>query len=192
MSRYFEFSTTSTGLLRYFAEDMPLHDGEMPTRFRAVKGFRVDGKPIQLRDESLPERTLQACREAVQLKRRGIMIDCIGFVALLSGHDFGQYPDGAHLTLPRVGGHPYDPQHDQFSDAPVNLLREFEDEVWYVHSMYPAHTLTTPSYIHKLGDGPLCFSTLNDAQRMYGSDAADTMPVLRILYTGEEAPEHHF
>lgn len=184
MSRYFEFSTTSSGTLRYFAGDMALHDGEMPTRFRAVKGFHIDGEPVQLRDESLPERTLQAFHEAAQLQRRRITIDCIGFVALLSGHDFDQYPDGAYLTLPRIGGRSYDPQHDRFSDSPVNLRREFDDEAWYVHSMYPAHTPDAPLYIHKLGDGPLSLSSLEAAQHMYGTEAADIMPELKITQIG--------
>jgi hypothetical protein len=181
MSRFIEFTTSPDN--PYVAHSGgAVHDGEIPTRYHAPRGIRIDGEPIAFSDASLHEKLYRALIVGEQLRTRSGIIDCLAFVALMQGSDLGKpRPNGLFSLYPSSESR-HIASNDIENDFPVNIGHAYHDKrVQYVHSLYPAHLPNHACYIHKLGDNePVCLSTLDQAHQMRGTIIAHPMPELRV------------
>ncbi len=178
MSRYIEFATSAENPHYRFSKGIPVHDEKLPSRFLGLKGIRIDGKdPLIFQDASIEENLHRTPFEIKRFQAKGAVIDCLAFVALMSGLCLGQsQTDGRFIfedtTLPvNINS------DDLTNSYPLNLGIDFI----YEHSVYPAHHNDAAAYLQKLGDiGPVCLSTLDAAKEMYGLESAHQMTNLVI------------
>lgn len=180
MSRYLEFAT-SLDNRHVRAGAGAVHNGEMPIRFLATKGIRIDGELMTFRDEALHEKLHHALIVGERLRARSAIIDCLAFVALMQGSDLGKPNRNGLFSLHPISEQRHINSDDIENDLPVNIGNSYHDQVRYVHSLYPAHLPEYALYIQKLGDNdPVSFSTLDQAHFMRNTTIAHPMPELRI------------
>jgi hypothetical protein len=181
MSRYIEF-TTSPDNPHVKASGGAVHNGEIPTRRITPKAIRIDGEPVTFKDESLHEKLHHAIIVGEKLRARLAIIDCLAFIALMQGSSLGKPNRNGLFPLHPIS----EPRHilsdDIENDLPVNIGNSYHNnQVRYVHSLYPAHLPDHALYIQKLGDNePISLSTLDQAHFMRSTTIAHPMPELRI------------
>ncbi|HET6746908.1 MAG TPA: hypothetical protein VFH06_02255 [Candidatus Saccharimonadales bacterium] len=178
MSRYIEFTSSPENRHFSFSQGIPVHDEELPTRFLNVRGLRIDkGEPVLFGDTELIDRLHRALVETKRLESNGAVIDCLAFVALMCS-----------MELPKPG------LHGKFHFEDTTLTNEIQDDDMpnlmplnltrgngYEHSAYPAHTRNKAMYLHKLGDiGPVAFSSLGEAKKLYDLNSAHPMTDLKV------------
>lgn len=179
MSRHIEFTTSPDNSHTKFSLGNPVHNGELPVRFLAVRGVRVDGTRIEFIDESFVDRLHRALIEGRKVQDRSAVFDCLTFVALMQNIKLCE-PQGDGRFLFNERTEPLEIHTTDSSNLlPVNIGHAKGEEFDYVHSLYPAHTSEGAWYIQKLGDrGPVCLSSLDDSLRMYRSSIAHPMTML--------------
>jgi hypothetical protein len=174
MSRYIEFTTSTENPYVYNARGNPVHDGTLPTQFREVAGVRVDGEPLAFTDSSLVESLHRALVESKALQKRGHIVDCVTFVALLQCIPLAHPDDNPFIDhiQENIQVHPKDRITDPvcLGDYPFKRLMQHPR---YLHVVSPAHIPERPNYVHKLGDNePVCLSGLADAMTIFGCTVA--------------------
>ena len=146
----------------------PVHDGNLPKKFREIDGVRLNGEPVDFVDETVPERLHRYLIESPSLQRQRIANDCVAFVALMN-------------SVEMRGGHNPFSDFDQASEVdlsstlPIVLAQGFHGGLVIPrHIVQPAH-LASGDYgsLHKLGDtGPLCMSSVSDAMGIMACNLA--------------------
>lgn len=173
MHRYINFTTSHQE--RTYGN--PVHDGKRPRRFHDVAGITIDGEPLEFDDTTIPERVKQYFLSAKQLRRKRIVNDCVAFAASMESIEL---EDRQHNPF-EVFDENVIIHGDTASEikVPLVLARGYHDGLRIpAHVILPAHLVSGPNFIHKLGDeGPLCMSGLNDAMSIMGCNTAH--PALR-------------
>ncbi len=175
MSRYIEFTASQYNYHTKFSLGQPVHNGEVPTRFRQVRGVRVDGEHVEFVDDSIVEslhKTIVNNKRASRRRR----FNCYAFVAAMHDVDLTE-----KSTSRLSSGLDVDPE-DASIAAPVLIGNRAgyvgSTTVAYSHALSPAPTVEGSRYLHKLGfSGPLCLSGLRVAMDMYSSSVAHLFQV---------------
>ncbi len=169
MSNFINFTTNH----REKTYENPVHDGKRAKRFREVQGIKIDGERVDFRDDSIPERVQRYLLETRALRRRGIVNDCVAFVALMNTIEL---KDRTHNPFTNFDSETsLDPAAIDYDDmSPLVLTQDFHNAVRVPrHIILPAHLTDRQNYLHKLGDkGPLCMSDLEDSLAIMGCTSA--------------------
>ena len=183
MLRYINFTTKSAH--SSFAQGSPVHDGNMPPRYLPLRGVRVNGMPISFLDTGIPERLHRSIYEGREISKSN-SFDCVIFALLMAGVDIHDYIGKGEIKF-NVTDHidPVD-THPQTGDIiDLGSYRSADDEPTYVHTVFSAPQPDIQSCLHKLGQsGPVCISSLHDAQRIYNAPIAKQISAFCLDATG--------
>lgn len=93
------------------------------------------------------------------------------FAAIMHGVEIGQPNDGGLFPIGQGSIEEAVDPNDITVNVPLNLGRHTQRVTsgkQYVHTVSPAHLVSTPKYLHKLGDkGPVCLSGLREAMNVF-------------------------
>ena len=192
MSRYIEFTTTPVNSKTTLPEGTPVHNGELPSRFRSLLGVRVDKVLVDFAREDAGEVLLRALVDGQKLRHRDHIFDCVVFSLLMEGVDLVKHSGEKEFRIRKAIDDQANRPGDSSQTLPLALGRpaSYSEGFVYHHSLSPLHVINQAAYMHKLGDsGPVCFSGLEAPMSMYGTTVAHNITGMTVLVSGQVVVE---